>query len=656
MPLICKRKLMEDGELAAYVDQQINDGMISPETRDESIQRLKEAMGVSPTGLAFKRHSSRSTPIKHVIVLKASDCGADTGSGGGFGTGNSCAGGSGNQKPESSQSPGPELNDSPKEHDPQTDTVEFAEFYGDGPKHADGEPIEFYHGTKQDFTEFSGKTRSQDGLIFFSSNPEMAGAWPVGTGGGRVSPNLPSKEKLREMKKDERVMQWEVVEELSGFDRDGWIKEEERIDNVFGGTSDESLAHGDLLIGKESRDRLHDRFRSKYGFDSVHDMERLLDVKVIPTYVAAQKPFYPPRDHPKIAKFLGSLEGYENLVKRGKHEVGNWAVYENPKITKWLDDQGYDGIWLTETTGDIAKHETLAVWDPKKIKSSIGNDGNFNPDEGDITKSLIVKVSGCGSDTGADGGFGPGNDCAGGDGSSEKEKPKGTPGSDKELRKQQQQTEEFKQFFVDSKVVGEDGNPIVVYHGTNRDFTSFDPNEAGVATPLDPGLIGPAFYFTVSEDQAEQFSLGAQFRDVQQGRATQEEGAVVMPVYLSMKNPARIKDGRLPDGRMLSDLYPRGISAETGRALQDGFKAQGYDGVILSVGGGDEQFVVFDPKQIKSASSNSGTFNPDDTDITKSLIVKVSEASSRANPLRVDIKKVELLHYLVKLKDKRNNG
>lgn len=35
-------------------------------------------------------------------------------------------------------------------------------------------------------------------------------------------------------------------------------------------------------------------------------------------------------------------------------------------------------------------------------------------------------------------------------------------------------TPEFKNWFKDSKIVDADGNPLVLYHGTERDFDTFD--------------------------------------------------------------------------------------------------------------------------------------------------------------------------------------
>ena len=45
--------------------------------------------------------------------------------------------------------------------------------------------------------------------------------------------------------------------------------------------------------------------------------------------------------------------------------------------------------------------------------------------------------------------------------------------------KKQTGTPEFKKWFGDSKVVDEDGNPLLMYHGTAREFTEFDPSLSG---------------------------------------------------------------------------------------------------------------------------------------------------------------------------------
>src|SRR5690606_5138263 len=46
-------------------------------------------------------------------------------------------------------------------------------------------------------------------------------------------------------------------------------------------------------------------------------------------------------------------------------------------------------------------------------------------------------------------------------------------------RKDQTQTPEFKRWFGDSKVVDANGKPLVVYHGTKADFSTFSLEKFG---------------------------------------------------------------------------------------------------------------------------------------------------------------------------------
>ena len=84
-------------------------------------------------------------------------------------------------------------------------------------------------------------------------------------------------------------------------------------------------------------------------------------------------------------------------------------------------------------------------------------------------------------------------------------------------------TKEFKQWFEGSKVVDEDGNPLVVYHGTGKDFSEFkyNPNKAiGIWTSSDP-------------------NVASEYADIS-GRHVGHPN--VMPLYISLKNPASKKD------------------------------------------------------------------------------------------------------------------
>lgn len=61
---------------------------------------------------------------------------------------------------------------------------------------------------------------------------------------------------------------------------------------------------------------------------------------------------------------------------------------------------------------------------------------------------------------------------------------------------------EFKEFFGESKVVDEDGSPIVLYHGTTHDINKFDNSKGN-----NEGDFGKGFYFSNStEDVSENYA------------------------------------------------------------------------------------------------------------------------------------------------------
>jgi len=71
-------------------------------------------------------------------------------------------------------------------------------------------------------------------------------------------------------------------------------------------------------------------------------------------------------------------------------------------------------------------------------------------------------------------------------------------------------TDEFKRWFADSKVVDEDGNPLMLYHGTLGDFDAFDPNRASPE-----GAFGAGFYFTNEPEDAAGNYGNAKGQDVE---------------------------------------------------------------------------------------------------------------------------------------------
>lgn len=161
-------------------------------------------------------------------------------------------------------------------------------------------------------------------------------------------------------------------------------------------------------------------------------------------------------------------------------------------------------------------------------------------------------------------------------------------------------TDAFKKWFGDSKIVDENRNPLVAYHGTNRKFTRFSkkvfPN---FNTPQDK--LG--FFFTGGKDYAEQY------------------GKNVMPVYLAISNP------KIESLRKIDEIE-NGTRQSAGRYIAQ-LKREGYDGIIFGdVSNGE--IVAFSPGQIKSATDNKGTFDGSNPDIRFSR----SAAAPTSTPFR----------------------
>lgn len=156
-------------------------------------------------------------------------------------------------------------------------------------------------------------------------------------------------------------------------------------------------------------------------------------------------------------------------------------------------------------------------------------------------------------------------------------------------------TPEFAAWFGDSKVVDENGKPLVVYHGTDRQFSgeSFSAQESG---RRDFGWWGRGFYFTAEPTAADAYSSD---EDGQMGQ--------VIPVYLNLRNPKIVRS---------SDQIA--VSADESAKRRAKWMEEGFDGVIVKNDFGETwaekefwEVVAFRPEQIKSVY-NRGTFDPND--------------------------------------------
>lgn len=150
----------------------------------------------------------------------------------------------------------------------------------------------------------------------------------------------------------------------------------------------------------------------------------------------------------------------------------------------------------------------------------------------------------------------------------------------------QTETEAFKRWFGDSKVVDAEGKPLVVYHGTRHQFDVFKPSKPRNAFGNPPGI-----YFTDDKSEAKQFA-----EDVD--GATDERSRVVS-AYVSIRAPYITEPGERLD------------PTEANRIAASGE----YDGIIRRRRDGTTEYIAFRPEQIKSAIGNNGDFDPENPNI-----------------------------------------
>lgn len=260
-----------------------------------------------------------------------------------------------------------------------------------------------------------------------------------------------------------------------------------------------------------------------------------------------------------------ALDQMGGLVGSGvSPEIVNQATY---------DITGYDGV-ITKSTDEHGK-ESFGVYVAflsSQIKSATQNNGEFDRNNRDIRFS--------------------------------------TP---KDNKPQHRHTPEFDKWFENSKVVDANGLPLVVYHGTQYDFSAFDPEMQG--DTVFSGDIG--FFFTNNTREANAYATFDWDRE--------DPKPNVMPVYLSIKNPLMVDitnehhPGEAP-GRWYDEF---------GQKMAQYAIDSGYDGLIVSDMSDDPQltvdgkvetmYVAFRPEQIKSAIGNNGNFDAQNPDIRFSM-------------------------------------
>jgi hypothetical protein len=181
--------------------------------------------------------------------------------------------------------------------------------------------------------------------------------------------------------------------------------------------------------------------------------------------------------------------------------------------------------------------------------------------------------------------------------------PNGQPSKLNRHQWAQVRTENFKAWFGDwennpkgaSKVVDENGEPLVVYHGSPfGEFNAFTESGLKNVSPKD----AKGHYFTSDYGVAQAYGSG------QYGGSMRGAQATVYASYLKINNPEYILDNNHRHWYIKQDK-------------KDSLASDGKDGVIYrdSKDTMNDEYIAFDPNQIKSATGNAGTFSGRTDDI-----------------------------------------
>lgn len=196
-------------------------------------------------------------------------------------------------------------------------------------------------------------------------------------------------------------------------------------------------------------------------------------------------------------------------------------------------------------------------------------------------------------------------------------------------------TNNFKNWFGDwendpenaSKVVDENGEPMVVWHGRSAEFNTFEKKE-GVRfiMGLEDKVKAEGFFFSPDKGLAEEFASNSSRH--RGGKAN------VVPCFLNIRRPMDLT-GEDYD-RIYEDVtgweYMVGMDTQDNiwgimdeDGMADKIKEKGYDGAIFVEEVDDSyeptkiSYCALDANQIKSAENNNGDFSADNNDIRFSL-------------------------------------
>lgn len=332
------------------------------------------------------------------------------------------------------------------------------------------------------------------------------------------------------------------------------------------------------------------------------------------------------RNAPK-KKWPRSKDGY-SIVEAGRALVYTDYAKLNPKVNRVVYFYIDDG---TELSG------AMHIW-RKGEKEGVDNDRNREVVESYYGDGCVVVYhyddwrEAAREDESRKGTDGPG---AGG-------RSQEDGGGGEELKFSLKDNTAFARWFGDSKIVNADGTPKVMYHGSQASFTAFDKKKARSS-----GLYGRGFYFTDSDTHAGQYgSLYQVYLKVENPLTPDGSTVTKAQVKKFLEAVAENEDdysienyGTYDVDEIMKKVYKKDAFAViqdiNATAIGDMVEAvklfnevngTEFDGIVVPT-----ETVVFEPTQIKSATDNVGTYDPEDPDIRFSLKTEEQKEREKAD-------------------------
>jgi DNA-directed RNA polymerase subunit F len=225
--------------------------------------------------------------------------------------------------------------------------------------------------------------------------------------------------------------------------------------------------------------------------------------------------------------------------------------------------------------------------------------------------------------------------------------PDGKPSNLTPAQQELVNTPAFKKWFGDSKVVDENGEPKVVFHGTSKDFDIFDKKKLGEMTNTPISKLG--FFFSNTKPSADQYAFISGLKNPYEKKKLSQSRVF----FLNMKNPYQATKQQWNDLIDWSTNNTTKYSSPAAlRKANKEFKAQllklGHDGVVFDDG---FEIVAFEPNQIKLADGTNKTFSPDSDSIkTQVFNPKNSTEDTIKFGRENNFPDAEIKDYLVRVK------